>query len=247
MVDFKNKSVLEIGGGDGRLTDLLAKKARKVISVEKDKRFCRLLKEKFKDNKKVRIMCGDFLKYPPHKIDIIFGNIPYNISSLILFRLKEFDFEKAVLMLQKEFVLRMTAEPGTKNYGRLSVMSQFYFDISLAFSVDASCFTPKPKVDSIVLVLEKTENKMDKKTAKIINLLFQHKKRKLRNALLDSHKQLKILLKINKKAVVVFADSLEQADKRVFKLAREEIIDIAEKVKKWEKSSLGGEKKKGRY
>ncbi len=244
LVDIKDKIILEIGGGDGRLTKLLALKAKKVICIEKDKTYCKILKEKFKDNKKVLIMCGDFLKFPPRKIDLVFGNVPYCISSNILFHLKKFNFEEAVLMFQKEFVLKIVAKENTKQYGFLSVVSQFYFNINLECIVSRTLFHPKPKVDSIIITLKKTNNKLDKKVEEIIKFIFQHKKKTLKNALEDSYKK----LKIPKKEVRIFTDSLKNANKRVFKLTNEEIVDISKKVYIWEKKySLTGEKKKENY
>ncbi|MFA5381636.1 MAG: 16S rRNA (adenine(1518)-N(6)/adenine(1519)-N(6))-dimethyltransferase RsmA [Candidatus Micrarchaeia archaeon] len=231
LIDIKDKIILEIGGGDGRATELLAKQAKKVICIEKDLKYCNILKEKFKKNNKVLVMCGDFLKFPPRKVDVIFGNIPYYISSEILSHIKKFEFEKAVLMFQKEFALKIVAKENTKEFGFLSLISQFYFNIDLKFIVHKTLFTPKPKVDSIVVLLSKTNKQIDKRTESIINCLFQHKKKTLKNALLDSTK----LLKISKEDIFELLIENQNSNKRVFKLTSEEILDIAEQVCKWKK------------
>lgn len=243
LINFENKTVLEIGAGDGRLTELLALKAKKVISIEKDRKYCEVLKRKFEKNKKVVILCGDFLKFPPRKVDLIIGNVPYYISSEILFHLRFFQFEKAVLMFQKEFVQKVIAKEGELNYCFLSIISQIYFKINTHFFVDKTNFTPKPKVDSIVVSFEKNMD-INKKTEEMLNYFFQHKKKTLKNALIDSYKN----LKINKNEVLSFANALENKNKRVFKLTKEELLDISKKVLIWQKKFfLIGEKKKENY
>ncbi|MCC7552124.1 ribosomal RNA small subunit methyltransferase A [Candidatus Micrarchaeota archaeon] len=241
LVDINNKIVLEIGAGDGRLTELLSEKAKKVIGVEKDKKFCDLLKQKFQKKKNVLILCGDFLKFPPREVDIIIGNVPYYISSDILLHLRKFKFNTAVLMFQKEFVLKLIETERSTKYGFLSFISQMYFNINTKFIVDKSNFNPKPKVDSIVIILEKKEINIDFKTEEIIRYLFNHKKKTLKNALLDSCYD----IKISKKCIEEQIQEIENRDKRVFKLTNEEILSISKKVQEWKKKcSLIGEKKK---
>lgn len=122
----QGKTVLEIGPGDGRLTEaVLALKPKKVIAVEKDSRFASLLRERFAG--KAEIIEGDFLEAELPSCDIIIGNIPYYISSDIVFTIAPLKFERAVLMVQKEFAQKMVAKPGEKNYGRLSVTAHARF------------------------------------------------------------------------------------------------------------------------
>jgi 16S rRNA (adenine1518-N6/adenine1519-N6)-dimethyltransferase len=158
-------TVVEIGAGLGVLTALIAGRAGQVIALEIDDRMISILREELRDLENVSIIETDVLHYdfaaplrrddravPCGKLKII-GNIPYNISSLILFHLLEhrLQIHSMVLMLQKEVAERITALPGTKAYGTLSVILAMYFVISREFSVPGSCFYPPPRVDSAVI------------------------------------------------------------------------------------------------
>lgn len=156
----KEDVVVEIGSGIGVLTEKLAENAAKLIAVELDNRLVEVLKEKFFKYENVQICSGDILKFDfrtitvdqQHKMKVV-GNIPYNISSPLLFHL--FSFRKIissfVLMLQKEVVQRLVAHPGSKNYGVPSVILQMFTDLEKVMDVPAVCFYPRPKVDSSVI------------------------------------------------------------------------------------------------
>lgn len=183
LVDIKDKVVLEIGAGDGRLSEvLLAKQPKKLFLVELDKDLVDLLKKKFAEKENVEVISGDFLKIKPFSVDVIFGNIPYYLSSKITFKLLDWEFEKAVLMVQKEFGEKMVAQPGAKNYGRLSITSQICFMVEKKFTVSKENFFPKPKVDSVVMVLKK-RRKLSEWEEKLIKELFSHKNKTVENAL----------------------------------------------------------------
>ncbi|MBN1170084.1 ribosomal RNA small subunit methyltransferase A [Candidatus Micrarchaeota archaeon] len=184
LAEPEGKTVLEIGPGDGRLTEaILEKNPARLYAVEKDRRFADLLRKKFKS---VEIIEGDFLKAELPEAEIIIGNIPYYISSDIVFTLAKLDFHHAVLMVQKEFAEKMVAMPGEGNYGRLSVTSQLHFDISLRKTVSKRLFRPMPKVDSAVIVLYPKKVSTDPHDENIIRCLFSHKNKTVRNALKDS-------------------------------------------------------------
>ncbi|MFH1520957.1 MAG: 16S rRNA (adenine(1518)-N(6)/adenine(1519)-N(6))-dimethyltransferase RsmA [Candidatus Micrarchaeota archaeon] len=186
LADVSDKTILEIGPGDGRLTNfLLQQKPKKIIAVELDQRFVSILKEKF-NKEKIEIIEADFLEFEIPEVDIIVGNIPYYISSDIVFKLANKKFEKAILMVQKEFAQKMVAKPGDKNYGRLSVTSQLAFDIKLERIVLRHLFRPMPKVDSAIIILRPTGLKLTQFQENIIRWLFQHKNKTVRNALIDS-------------------------------------------------------------
>jgi 16S rRNA (adenine1518-N6/adenine1519-N6)-dimethyltransferase len=183
----QGKTVLEIGPGDGRLTDaILALKPKKIIAVEKDPRFAALLGEKYSRHGEVEVVCGDFLEFEPPPFDVAAGNIPYYISSGIVFRLAGMEFERAVLMVQKEFAEKMAARPGERSYGRLSVTSQLSFSISLERVVQRHLFRPVPEVDSAIVILRPTGLRLSQQQENVIRWLFQHKNKTIRNALMDS-------------------------------------------------------------
>ena len=152
--------VVEIGAGIGVLTESIAKKAKRVIAVEIDRNLVEVLKDKLGGYDNVEVHCGDILKFDfnsisethSSKIKII-GNVPYNISSPLIFRLLLFrpvisDF---MLMLQKEIVQRLVSVPNNKIYGVPSVILQMFAYAEKIFDVPATCFYPQPKVESAVV------------------------------------------------------------------------------------------------
>lgn len=199
LANPEGKTILEIGAGDGRLTEaLLAQKPKKIIAVEKDPRYASILREKFAGRTgtdgDVEVVEADFLEMElPGDVEIIVGNIPYYISSDIIFKIAKQKFQRAVLMVQKEFAEKMAAKPGEKNYGRLSVTSQLHFNISLERKVLRHLFRPVPKVDSAIIVLTPATLApsgpgvpLTQHQENIIRWLFQHKNKTVRNALMDS-------------------------------------------------------------
>ena len=184
LANVADKAVLEIGPGDGRLTEkLLAQSPKKLIVVEKDGRFADMLKEKFKYDTRIEIINADFLEIEIPKVDVIIGNIPYYISSPIIFKLKDYEFDYAFLMVQKEFAEKMVAKPNDRNYGRLSVTSRIFFKVEYVMSVPKMFFSPMPKVDSALIKIMPTGIKLTKFEEDIIRKLFQHKNKAVRNAL----------------------------------------------------------------
>jgi len=155
-------TVVEIGAGLGVMTALLAEQAKTVIAVEIDPVMVGILKQELEGLPHVEIVHADILKFDfqaalkeascGSTLKIV-GNIPYNISTQILFRLIAYRpvISEAVLMFQKEVADRVVATPGGKDYGIPSVLAGMFAAISKALSVPASCFYPAPKVDSVVL------------------------------------------------------------------------------------------------
>jgi 16S rRNA (adenine1518-N6/adenine1519-N6)-dimethyltransferase len=188
LANPEHKTVLEIGPGDGRLTEaVLALGPKKIIAVEKDPRFVSLLREKFAASAgNVEIIEADFLEYASPQFDVAVGNIPYYISSDIVFRLAGMKFERAILMVQKEFAQKMVARPNERDYGRLSVTSQIAFDITLERTVLRHLFRPMPGVDSAIIILKPTGVRLSQQQENVIRWLYQHKNKTVRNALLDS-------------------------------------------------------------
>lgn len=183
-LECTGKTVLEIGGGDGRLTRaVLEQGAARVCSVEKDSRFAQVLRERFANESQVEIIEGDFLELELPATDCVIGNVPYYISAPILFKLATMGWSQGLLMLQKEFVEKMVAKPNESNYGRLSVTAQLHFQMDYKQTVPRSMFSPRPKVDSAIVLLKPKGTKLTQQQEDMIRVLFQHKNQTVRNAL----------------------------------------------------------------
>ena len=235
----KNDVVLEIGTGIGTLTIELAKKAKKVIAIEQDENICKILTKRLKDEKidNVELINDDALKVDFPKFNKIISNLPYQISSPITFKFLDYDFDLAILMYQKEFADRMNGEVGSKNYSRLSAMLYFKCNVETLTNVSAESFIPKPKIDSTVIKMTPKENKISDDDFKIYSnftkALFQHRNKKIKNALIDSrHIISNIDKKILKKRLNAIEDDElnEYLSKRVVELTPEEILFLSKKL-----------------
>ena len=156
--------ILEVGPGQGALTTLMADRVERLVAVELDRQLVPLLQRQFADRPHVEIVQADILRVPLAELLTarsdrrwkVAANLPYNISSQVLFLFLENlpHLSRLVLMLQKEVGDRLAAGPGTKAYGMLSVFFQLHFDITREFVVRPGAFFPVPKVDSVVLRFE---------------------------------------------------------------------------------------------
>ncbi len=189
-VEITNKEVLEIGPGSGNLTSFILKKnPRKVYTIEKDDELVLLLKDKFLDE--ITIINEDVLKISEDKISneklTVFGNLPYNISTEILSKWivninKNFWFENLVLMFQKEVAERIIAKSDTSKYGRLSILSNWKLNIEKIIDIKPQSFSPRPKVESTLLLFTPKENFFELKDAKnleMITRVFFSQRRKM--------------------------------------------------------------------
>jgi 16S rRNA (adenine1518-N6/adenine1519-N6)-dimethyltransferase len=195
IIEIKDKSILEIGPGTGNLTkNILKKKPKKLIVIEKDNDLAKSLKKKLDDG--VKIINDDVLKINENNLDVdiltVFGNLPYNISTEILcnwilnIKNKNFWFDNLVLMFQKEVADRIIAKCNTKNYGRLSILSNWKLKIEKICDVQPSSFFPKPKIESSVLLLKP---KLDffpltnpKNLEKLTRTFFMHRRKMLKKS-----------------------------------------------------------------
>ena len=152
-------TVLEIGGGLGILTKWIARSGCSVKVVEIDPGLVAALKEILVDYKNVKIIEGDALKVNLPHCNKIVSNLPYSVSSEITFRiLRDVQFEKAILMYQKEFANRLLAEPGSTEYSRLTIDFRYHADVERILDLSAQHFYPSPKVDSTVVgITRRTE------------------------------------------------------------------------------------------
>ncbi len=218
LKNIKNKNVIEVGPGKGALTnEILSRKPKSLILIEKDFQLSQLLKNKFKENKIVKIYCEDILRFNFKKIDlknfVVFGNLPYNISSQILIKFIKIDnlffkFSDLIFMFQKELGDKILGIYPSYHYGRLSIIRNYKLKPINNFFVSPNCFSPKPKVTSTVIHFQpkKIENIKIKKMSnleKITNILFSNKRKMINKnikKILDNNKIRKIKeLKLNER------------------------------------------------
>ena len=228
--DARNNSVLEIGAGDGRLTaKLLSCGAGHITAVEFDPKFAKQLRMRFATYKRVRVHEGDFLEYDESaRFGRIVGNIPYYITSPILLKLARMNFDKAVICVQKEVAARMMAEPGSSEYGRLSVFAQLTYATETLALVERTAFLPVPKVDSCIISLVKTGFLMTGCEEKAVGALFSHKKKCLKNAVVDARQDL--FGSRDKKAAARIAQTLKYSGRKVFSLAPPEALEVVRQI-----------------
>lgn len=188
----KNDKIIEIGPGEGALTKLLSNSGADVTAIEIDKRVIEHLKETYPE---VKIINQDFLEinltdFESSDLRIV-GNIPYNITSPIIFKLIENYnlIRDAVFMVQYEVAKRMTAKKGTKDYGILSVLLSYFADTEFCFKVSPNVFYPKPKVFSAVVKIKFKKNldeSLNKIFIQIVKAAFGNRRKTLKNSLSNS-------------------------------------------------------------
>ena len=243
IINFGNLNdddvVLEIGTGIGTLTIELAKRAGKVIAIEQDTKIANILSERLEEEKidNVELINDDALNINFPKFNKIISNLPYQISSPITFKFLNYDFDLAILMYQKEFARRMNGSVGTKDYSRLSAMLYFKCDVETLTDVSSESFLPKPKIDSTVVKLTPKENKISEEDFKIYSnftkALFQHRNKKIRNALIDSRH---VICNLDKKEMKEKINRIEDDElneylkKRVIAIKPEEILFLSKEL-----------------
>lgn len=188
-----DENVLEIGPGQGALSEKLVGICNELHMVEIDRDLITILKQHNKLSQ-AEIINQDILKVDLPTLDIknpvVVGNIPYNITSPIVFWLIKHlaSWNRAYLMVQKELAQRLTAKIGTKDYSRLTVMTSLYFDIKICFLISPNVFLPKPKVQSAFIEIMKKENSYHKDINlklfdQIVRMAFNQRRKMLRNSL----------------------------------------------------------------
>ena len=193
VVDInENNTVIEIGAGYGNLTKyIIDRKPKKIFAIEKDKKLSLFLKKKFRLSKNLKVINEDILniiqKNNLGKNIIVFGNLPYNISTKILASLVMLNkwppwYDILILMFQKEVADRIIAKTRTKEFGRLAVLSNWRLDIKKHFDISKNCFFPKPKINSTLLSFKpkkiNTFNlKNPKNLEKVTRILFSNRRK----------------------------------------------------------------------
>jgi 16S rRNA (adenine1518-N6/adenine1519-N6)-dimethyltransferase len=205
LIEIKNNNIIEIGPGMGSLTDeILMKNPKSLIIIEKDNSLAKKLKNKYNLIKSVKIINEDILKLNIDKFSkknsIVFGNLPYNISSQILVKFLRISnipkkFKHVIFMFQKEVGDKISGKFKSSNYSRLSILTGYKFKIQKKFLVSPNCFFPRPKVNSMVIHFRPI-NKLNSNIQNILNLekvtntLFSNKRKMI-------NKNIKKLLKFD--------------------------------------------------
>jgi len=193
----KEDYVLEIGPGMGTLTEELALKAKKVVAVELDRSLLPVLDETLKDYDNVEIVHGDILEIDIKKIVEeklsggpikVVANLPYYVTTPIIAKLleEEINLTSIIVMVQKEVAERMSAKPGSKAYGSLTVFVNYYSNPSIIVKVPKTVFMPQPKIDSAVIKLDKRSEFPDvdkEKLFKLVKAAFSKRRKTILNAL----------------------------------------------------------------
>ena len=217
LINFKKLKILEIGPGDGRLTNkIISKNPKKLELIEIDKDLTKILKEKFKNNKLINVINKNVLKHEINdNYDLVISNLPYNISSQVLVKLSIMDNapNEMILMFQKEFAAKLLEN----RLNSINSIVKCFFKIQLKFHVSKNCYRPIPKIDSSVLKFKKLNKCLLKKNEidnfiKFKRYLFSYKRKSLKNLL----KKYEINSNIN---LDIRAESLEL--KMLIKIFRE--------------------------
>ena len=190
--------LLEVGGGYGILTDRLIKKGRPLTVVEIDHKLFAMLEQKYSKTSGIALVKGDILKFDlgplappaPSKITVV-GNIPYYLTTPLMTRLlTQYNgvVRKIYLMVQKEVMERVTAKPGTKAYGALTLCAQYYSTVRKLVDVPSRCFKPRPKVDSAFIEMEikpsfSLERDDERRFFALTRAIFQTRRKILSNSL----------------------------------------------------------------
>ena len=213
LIKIEDQNILEVGPGTGNLTRaLLKKKPKKFYVIEKDDNLANLLKKEFKD--KIIVINDDILKVNENNLSneklIVFGNLPYNISTEILCKWiinlndKKIWFKNFILMFQKEVADRILSKCNSSHYGRLSIIANWKLDIKKIIDIKPNSFSPKPKINSSLLFFSPKKNflkiKNPKNLEKITRIFFSQRRKMLKkpyNQLFNGDKKVLEKLKIN--------------------------------------------------
>jgi len=216
--------VLEIGAGYGNLTELLAKRAGKVITFEIDP----VLAAQINRSQNLEIFVGDALKMDFPRFNKVISNLPYSISSPVTFKLLDCKFDFGILMYQLEFAKRMVAIPGNKDYGRLSITVQYYADVHILEVVPPAAFSTPPEVSSaIVKLIPHTPPYTVKNETFFMRFLiavFSQRRKTIKNAILNNAG----MLGIKDNAIGVISDEILRKRAEVF--SPQELAELADQL-----------------
>jgi 16S rRNA (adenine1518-N6/adenine1519-N6)-dimethyltransferase len=249
----KNDVVLEIGPGLGILTTKLASVAKKVVAVELDKKLYKFLKKIVPDN--VDLILGDVLKLDLPDFNKVVANIPYQISSPLIFKLITYNFDLAVLMFQSEFAMKLIPswkeneipkkykrllkhlKQSPKHNSRLTIMTAYYFDVTYLASVPRTSFFPVPKIDSAIIQLKPKHDKPlaqnEKVFKEMVRIVFSERRKMIKNSILNHFNTLKLVYnmgKMDKTTQRAIVDKLSFQNRRPEELTLEDFVRLSNEL-----------------
>jgi 16S rRNA (adenine1518-N6/adenine1519-N6)-dimethyltransferase len=223
-----NDTVLEVGPGLGFLTAALIGRAGRTIAIEKDRTLAAYLKAKFSQQQNLTVIEGDALTVQIPDGSKVVSCPPYNISSKLILLIMNSGFRLAALLMQEEFVRRLTASSGSRNYGRISVMLQSKARAEFDMRVPREAFYPKPRVDSALVTIKPTNEKLQAKNQQLfidmVRALFTQRRRKLRGVLA---KYLKTQYPTRSGTIL---QHIPLIDKRVYELNPNELMALSNQI-----------------
>ncbi|MCW6159571.1 MAG: methyltransferase domain-containing protein [Candidatus Micrarchaeales archaeon] len=232
--------VLEIGGGPGNLTEILAKKSKQVYIVEKDQKYCMLLKEKFAGRSNVKVIPGDVLNVDLPNFDKIVSNPPYQILQEFFYRLikeRKQNFKSCIITVPYGFAKLITNKPASNEFGVLSALFYAFYDVEILDTIPEGAFNPKPRVlSNLIRIVPKTGKKT--LVQAILEYSFLHETQKMRNVimkLLWNRGEVLLKRKVTKndarEIIESFDGNLTPAlDKGVFQLSTREISMLCKQL-----------------
>lgn len=232
IVEYANitdrDTVLEVGAGTGNLTSDIKDKAGKVIAVEKDRDFVEILRKRFSNDKNVAIIEGDILKVDLPHYNKVVSTPPYNISSKLIFLLLDRYYEIIVITLQKDFAERLVAKPGSKDFGRITLMVEYKAHVELLESISRNEFYPKPKVDSAIVKIVSKEDIDDftelDSFKEFVRILFTQRRKNLRKVVIH---YLKFKFGMDADRII---SNIKLFDKRVYELSADEFKTLFRQI-----------------
>lgn len=221
-------TVLEVGPGLGFLTAALIGKAGRIIAIEKDRTLAAYLKRKFSQQQSLTVVQGDALTFPIPDGSKVVSSPPYNISSKLILLIMGSRFRLAALLMQEEFVRRLTASSGSRDYGRISVMLQSKATPEFHMKVPREAFYPQPRVDSALVTVRPAAEKLQPKDAQLfidmVRALFTQRRRKLRGVLA---RYLKTRYAARSNTII---QRISVVDKRVYELNPHELMTLSNQL-----------------
>jgi 16S rRNA (adenine1518-N6/adenine1519-N6)-dimethyltransferase len=225
--EVESEVVLEIGAGTGTITEKLSEKAEKVYALETDTTLYNHLKEKFEDSN-VEVLNEDFLEYEiPEDVTRSVANLPFHIATRAVEILGNRQIQASVIV-QKEFAEKILAEPGDNQYTETTLITNYYYLPVKLRDVSSRSYHPEPEVDTSILKLYPNKDRHGiedpEEFFKVVKALFTHKRKKLRNAFVDSRH----ILNISKNEAKDFRDELPHSEERPVELEIRELGEVAE-------------------